>query len=108
MDNIFPIAQVNYLSLQAVLDAAYAQAAEGKGNERHAQDLPFDSQPMQTICQLVGDHHGLIYQAIKKSQESIRMEPNAAAREMLGAINYLAGAILFLKKQHGFTFEELR
>ena len=36
-----------YESLAQVLQEAYDQAARGKGAERHANDLPFDQQPMQ-------------------------------------------------------------
>lgn len=35
-------------------------------------------------------------QAMKKIQECQRMDPDAAKRELLGAINYLAAAILYL------------
>ena len=83
-----------YASLADVLARAYDQAARGKGKERHAQDLPFDQQPMQTISQLVGSADGLRYQAIKKIQEAPRLAPEAGVRELLGAIVYLAGAII--------------
>jgi hypothetical protein len=90
----------NYTILADVLQRAFQQAASGKGAERHGQDLPFDKQPMQTISQLVGSQDGLIYQAMKKAQESQRMPVDRAVRELLGAINYLAGAVIELDRQH--------
>lgn len=86
-----------YESLADVLDRAYAQAAAGKGAERHACSRPFNEQPMQSISRLLGSHTGLLYQAMKKIQESERMDPPAAVRELLGAINYVAGAIIFIE-----------
>ncbi len=52
---------------------------------------------MQTISRLIGSHDGLLYQAVKKIQESKRMDKDAAVRELLGAINYIAGAVIFLE-----------
>ena len=88
----------NYHSLADVLARAYAQAAKGKGAVRHADGRPFTEQPMQTISELLGTHEGLLYQAMKKIQESNRLEKEPAIRELLGAINYLAGAIIFLER----------
>lgn len=88
----------NYHSLTNVLARAYEQAAKGKGAVRHADGRPFTEQPMQTISELLGTHEGLLYQAMKKIQESNRMQPDAAVHELLGAINYLAGAIIFLER----------
>jgi hypothetical protein len=85
-----------YSSLRRVLDAAYDQAATGKGAERHANSLSFEDQPMQTISGLLGDNHGLLFQAVKKIQESTRLPHyTRRERELLGAINYIAGAIIF-------------
>ena len=88
-----------YQSLADVLQRAYDQAARGKGKERHACDRAFTAQPMQTISELLGSHIGLQYQAIKKIQESNRLDKDAQIREMLGAINYIAGAIIFLEER---------
>jgi hypothetical protein len=87
----------DYAALRHVLRLALEQAAEGKGKERHANDKPFDQQPMMEIGRMVG-HGFCLGQAIKKAQESSRMEPDAAKRELLGAINYLAGAYLLLEE----------
>lgn len=88
-----------YESLAAVLQRALDQAQAGKGAERHACGAPFDRQPMQTISQLVGSADGLIYQAIKKAQESQRLPEGRDIAELLGAINYLAGAIIYKEAQ---------
>lgn len=87
-----------YESLSEVLHRAYNQAACGKGAERHANSLPFTEQPMQSISVLLNSHTGLLYQAMKKIQESERMDLDAAVRELLGAINYVAGAVIFIEK----------
>lgn len=58
-----------YEHLAAVLQDAYAQAAFGKGKERHANDLPFDHQPMQAISRLLGNPTGMTYQVCKKVVE---------------------------------------
>lgn len=91
-----PVVSENYKSLSDVLDRAYAQAATGKGHERHGGGKPFDKQPMQDLMQLYGVGFAL-GQAAKKAQESQRMDNDAAVRELLGAINYLAGAVIFLE-----------
>ena len=92
----------NYSSLKDVLDRAYAQAAVGKGKERHAQGQPFEEQPMQTISKLIGSSDGMRYQAIKKIQEAGRMgEQERRTAELLGAINYIAGIIIFEEKSDG-------
>lgn len=86
-----------YADLRQVLMHALEQASGGKGAQRHGQGKPFDRQPMLEISRMLnGSPIGCMYQAIKKTQEASRMEPDAAKREILGAINYLAGAYLLL------------
>ena len=85
-----------YESLADVLQSALNQAQDGKGAERHANQLPFDQQPMQTIAGQVGVGF-LLGQAIKKTQESQGLKGHHAVAELLGAINYLAGAVIFLE-----------
>lgn len=88
----------HYADLRRVLDLALTQAAYGKGADRHASGQTFDQQPMMEIGRMVGV--GFCYgQAMKKTQEASRMEPEAAKRELLGAINYLAGAYLLLDEK---------
>jgi hypothetical protein len=97
-----PIA-LGYESLADVLRRAYEQAAVGKGKERHANDLPFDRQPMQQIA----DRRGigfLLGQADKKSEEAQGMldrgQVDAAIRELLGSIVYIAGAVIWIERHH--------
>ena len=86
----------DYRSLAGVLVEAYHQAQSGKGKERHANDLPFADQPMQAISHLLNSDKGMAYQACKKIVEATNMQSLPAfEREILGAINYLAGMIIF-------------
>jgi hypothetical protein len=87
----------NYARLHEVLDRAFSQASIGKGAARHGQDRPFEEQPMQVISGMLNSHTGLLYQAVKKVQESQRMPCVPAVHELLGAINYLAGAVIYLE-----------
>jgi hypothetical protein len=94
--------ETNYTTLRTILDAAFAHAATGKGKERHARDLPFDKQPMLETTRLVGPGFPL-GQAIKKAGEAAGMiergEYDAAEAECLGAINYLAGCVAWMREQ---------
>lgn len=89
-----------YETLAEILTAALMHAATGKGKARHASGQPFADQPMQTITRTVGMGFPL-GQALKKTQEASGMiergDNNAARAELLGAINYLAGAVLALE-----------
>lgn len=87
-----------YESLAGVLQRALDQAQDGKGAERHANSLPFHKQPMQTIAAA----HGVGFltgQAAKKSEESHGLPAGRDVAELLGAINYLAGAVIFLESK---------
>ena len=87
----------DYIRLAAVLQAAYDQAARGKGKERHASTgQPFEEQPMSAINWTLGSIDGFLYQAAKKAQEARRLPYGRAQAELLGAINYLAGAVIAL------------
>lgn len=92
---------MSYEALRDVLDSALRQASEGKGRERHANDKPFVRQPMLEISRMIGVGFPL-GQAMKKAQEAAGMtgrgELDAAERELLGAINYLAGAVIVLRE----------
>jgi hypothetical protein len=91
----------NYTTLRTILDAAFNHAAVGKGKERHARGLPFDEQPMMQTTRLVGPGFPL-GQAIKKAGEAAgmieRAELDAAEAECLGAINYLSGAVAWMRE----------
>ena len=84
-----------YDSLRGVLKLAIDQASVGKGKERHANGKPFDRQPIMEIGRMVGSGYPL-GQAMKKAQESMRLPPDRAKAELLGAINYLAAAYMLL------------
>lgn len=89
-----------YDRLRDVLLQAFNQAALGKGKDRHANDLVFEDQPMQTIAA----DHGIGFitgQARKKTEEALGMlqrgDHSAAVKEILGAMNYLAGAVIYIE-----------
>lgn len=90
-----------YRVLKDVLDAAFHQASEGKGAERHGNggDIDFSEQPMQVISELLETEAGMAYQAIKKIREARKFpEFERQKRELLGAIVYVAGMIIYLDR----------
>ena len=89
----------DYGALGAVLNRAHLQASAGKGKERHAQGEPFTHQVMQDMARRFGVG-ALLGQAFKKSEESQRLPHDRAVAELLGAINYLAGAVIALEASH--------
>lgn len=90
-----------YDALAGVLQDAYDQAATGKGRHRHANGKPFDRQPIMEIGRMVGIGYPA-GQAQKKAQEAAGMfrrgEGDAAVAELLGAINYLAAAVMLIRE----------
>lgn len=87
----------NYTALAGVFDLAMEQAAQGKGAERHASGERFEEQVMVRLTGLYG--LGFPFgQVAKKCQEAARMvgweQPDRAVAEILGAMNYLAGAVI--------------
>lgn len=89
-----------YECLAEVLTQAYNQAANGKGKERHAGGQPFDEQPMQVISGLLNSTDGMAFQAIKKIREATGLATTEAQiNELLGAINYIAGIIIFIENR---------
>jgi len=92
------LSAAGYESLADVLARAFEQAASGKGAERHAKaGEPFDAQVMADMAKRFGVG-SLLGQAFKKSEESQRLPTDRAVRELLGAINYLAGAVIALER----------
>lgn len=85
-----------YEDLHQVLVRALDQAQQGKGKERHADGKPFSEQPMQQLIALYG-HGFALGQAGKKMQEAQRLPVDAAVRELLGAIVYIAGSVIALE-----------
>ena len=86
---------MNYGRLDAVLKRASDQASTGKGSERHADGQSFEEQPIMWIEREFRSFQ--LGQAVKKIHESQRLAPEAAARELLGAINYLAAKVIALE-----------
>ena len=86
-----------YTELAYVLHRAFNQAAHGKGSARHqVNGEPFTEQVMQDMARRFGVG-ALLGQAFKKSEESQRLPHDRAVAELLGAINYLAGAVIALE-----------
>ena len=87
-----------YDALSEVLDAAYYQAAQGKGKERHAkEDEPFDKQIICEVTRRLGAGYPL-GQAVKKIYESQRLGGERGIAELLGAINYISAAVIVMKE----------
>lgn len=95
-----------YEELKDVLERAYDQAARGKGHVRHAASKPFIKQPILELQRLYGV--GFAFgQAAKKIEETQRLEHDAAIKEILGAINYLAAAVIYLEDKPAQPVEEI-
>lgn len=90
-----------YGDLAGVLREAYRQAAIGKGAERHAgAGEAFADQVMQDGAKRFGVG-ALLFQAYKKSEESQRLPLDRGVNELLGAIVYLAGAVIARRRAEG-------
>jgi hypothetical protein len=88
-----------YAELRRVLDLALDQAANGKGKERHAlEGERFEDQQIVQLGAWMGSNHFELGQAVKKLLESARLKPGPAKREILGAINYAAAAVILLER----------
>lgn len=86
-----------YEKLSDVLNRAYDQAAKGKGSDRHSTGQAFESQPIVALQRLYGP--GYAYgQVGKKMEEAQRLPRDRAIAELLGGINYLAAAIIYLEE----------
>lgn len=91
------LSAAGYDTLAAIFGEAFDQAARGKGAERHANGEPFDAQVMADMARRFG-RGALLGQAFKKSEESQRLPYPRARAELLGAMVYLAGAVLDLDR----------
>lgn len=87
-----------YTALRKVLDDAIAQASSGKGHERHDNGRAFEEQTICWVNRELGSADFARGQACKKTLESARLGPEAAEKELLGAINYLAAAIIQIRE----------
>lgn len=89
-----------YGELARVLGEALGQAQDGKGKERHAgTGQNFEDQQIVQLGEWMGTTGFAIGQACKKSIESTRLPKDRAIAELLGAINYLAAAVIQLERQ---------
>jgi hypothetical protein len=89
-----------YEILESVLKEALLQCADGKGKARHANEgEAFEDQPICEISRRVGIGF-VLGQATKKVFESQRLDTDAGVKEILGAIVYLAAAVI-LRREKG-------
>jgi hypothetical protein len=86
-----------YKNLTEVLDKAFLQASKGKGKERHANDKPFDDQPIMWIEEHFKSFQ--LGQAVKKIHESQNLPVARAISELYGAIVFLAAHVIYLEKE---------
>jgi hypothetical protein len=87
-----------YESLHEVLVDALNQAQDGKGKERHAKDNePFERQKICEITRRVG-LGGPLFQVCKKTIEAQKLGGERGVAELLGAINYLAAAVIVMRE----------
>ena len=72
--------------------------AKGKGHIRHGNGKPFHK---QIICvETAEEGHGFARgQAKKKITEAKRLEPEAAIREIAGAVNYLIADMIVMREE---------
>ena len=97
-----------YISLGLVMQSALEQASRGKGRERHASEGEAYSD--QIICEVtrrLGSGYPL-GQAVKKIYESQRIGGEKGVAELLGAINYIAAAVIVTKEELEDEDEEER
>jgi hypothetical protein len=96
---------LGYEAMAAVYNEAMVQAAFGKGSERHGvADVPVEQQQSALISRWVGLGYP-IGQAVKKALETSKMltlgtwDNTRAEHELLGSINYLALAVVELRRR---------
>ena len=92
-----------YESLCDVFSKAIARAATGKGKERHAS--PGEKFEDQFICRGTREegHGAPRFQAIKKITEAKRLDKDAAIKELLDAMVYLAADVIVLSEELDIT-----
>lgn len=89
-----------YEELHRVLMLALRDAQDVKGKERHAcEGEAFQDQKIVQLNRWIGTTHGAVYQAAKKAIESTRLPKEQAIADLLGAINYLAAAVLLREEE---------
>lgn len=96
-----PFTVEGYSELANELVAAYEQSSVGKGKIRHANDKPFERQPILEIARIVGPAFQT-GQAMKKLGEATQMyqrgEIDKAILEIHGAMVYCAAAVIRMRE----------
>lgn len=94
-----------YVSLFDVLARALEQASKGKGKDRHANGDAFEDQIMCYMAHQLGVA-APVFQVCKKSIEACRLPYPQNVNELLGAINYAAGAVIEIERKVEADAEE--
>lgn len=97
--NLYPVEVAEgYESLFGVLQEALNQAQFGKGHERYAEPgKPFHAQDACREARELGLTTP-IHKAREKAEEALHLDPNQAIDELVGAINYLAAAVIVIEE----------
>ena len=96
--------------LRSVLDDAYADAVSGKGTRHHRRSddvlvIAFEDQLIVYLNEQLGSTHFAVGQAVKKAIESVGKDHEPAERELLGAIIYLAAAVVVHRRARSCLVE---
>ena len=89
-----------YRALFRVLYDAQKRAQWDKGRDRHGVGRPFQDQPIMDLCRLYGSGFAT-GQAAKKMSEAQALPWEQARAELLDAIVYIAGAVVYGDQQAG-------
>lgn len=94
-----PTAGPAYEKLDDVLQRAYTQSSAGKGKDRHVKDegQAFEDQPICSLQRIYGTGYAF-GQVGKKMEESMRLPKEQAVAELLGAIVYIAAAVVVIEE----------
>jgi len=87
----------NFTPLFGAVIGCLEQVVRGKGRERHARGRDFIDQPIMVLPRLLGGDvglGGLIFQALKKTEEAVGLPHDRRLAELRGAVIYLLAAIM--------------
>jgi hypothetical protein len=97
-ENVINGNDMRYIELRRLYQKAYDQATKGKGEKRHGSPADWEDQVSMKITQDVGRGYPE-GQALKKINESSRLDRDAAIAELYGAINYLFIDIYYIEHE---------
>jgi hypothetical protein len=97
-ENVINDNDMRYIELRRLYQKAYDQATKGKGEERHGSPDNWECQIAMRIARDVGRGYPE-GQALKKINESSRLDREAAIAELYGAINYLFIDIYYIEHE---------